>query len=198
MVPPSLLDFSACSLSPQPFPHFCTLDIFPPEFAQQVLSWLEQAQTWEFTRTDFYEQYEFSLLHLNLPPPLGRLISPATVHLLEADLAAKFQVEALELVGATIHKLTNGQRIGVHNDFIGEAESHRLIIQLNYGWTPDHGGYLMLFNSASAQDVQQLVVPANNSAFGFEISPVSYHAVSTVNDFARYTLVYTFNRRANQ
>lgn len=193
----SLLDFSACSLSQQPFPHFCTPDIFPPEFAQQVLYWLEQGQTWEFTRTDFYEQYEFSLLHLDLPTQLGSLISPATVHTLEADLAAKFQVEALELVGVTIHKLADGQRIGIHNDFISEAESHRLIIQLNRGWAPEHGGYLMLFNSASAQDVQQLVMPASNSAFGFEISPNSYHAVSTVNDFARYTLVYTFKRRAS-
>jgi len=192
MVTLPLLDFSACPLNRQPFPHFCTPDIFPAELAQQVLQWLEQAQTWEFTRTDFYEQYEFSLLHLDLPAQLHRLISPTTIQVLEVDMAAKFQVEALELVGATIHKLTDGQRIGVHNDFIGKAESHRLIIQLNRGWTPDHGGYLMLFNSASAQDVQQLVVPANNSAFGFEISPASYHAVSTVNDFARYTLVYTF------
>jgi len=197
MATPPLLDFSACSLSQQPFPHFCIPDIFPPEFAQHVLNWLEQGQTWEFTRTDFYEQYEFSLLHLDLPTQLRSLISPATVHTLEADLATKFQVEALELVGATIHKLTDGQRIGVHNDFIGDTESHRLIIQLNRGWIPDYGGYLMLFNSASAQDVQQLVVPASNSAFGFEISPISYHAVSKVNDFARYTLVYTFKHRAS-
>lgn len=188
------LDFTACPLTTQPFPYFCTPAIFMPEFEQAIRTWLEQAQTWEFTRTDFYEQYEFSLLHLDLPPQLHTLVSPTTISTLEAAMAAKFQAGPLELVGATIHKLTDGQRIGVHNDFIDQAESHRLIIQLNRGWTPDHGGYLMLFNSGSAQDVHQLVVPASNSAFGFEISPASHHAVSTVRDFSRYTLVYTFSR----
>jgi hypothetical protein len=191
-MPQPLLDFTACPFSRQPFPYFCTPAIFTPEFERAVWRWLEKTQAWEFTRTDFYEQYEFSLLHLDLPRPLHALTSPATIRKLEADMAATFQTAALTLVGATIHKLTNGQRIGVHNDFIGAEETHRLIIQINEGWTPDHGGYLMLFNSASAQDVHQLVVPASNSAFGFEISPASYHAVSTVRDFARYTLVYTF------
>lgn len=192
------LNFAASPLSVQPFPYFCTPAIFTPEFERSVRDWLEQAQTWELTRTDFYEQYEFSLLHLDLPASLQALISPATTNELEATMAAKFQTGALEVVGITIHKLTDGQRIGVHNDFIGEAESHRLIIQLNQGWNPDHGGYLMLFNSANAHDVHQLVVPASNSAFGFEISPASYHAVSVVNDFSRYTLVYTFTRREIQ
>ncbi|GAA4509219.1 hypothetical protein GCM10023172_42390 [Hymenobacter ginsengisoli] len=195
---PHLLDFTACPLTKQPFPYFCTPAMFTPEFEHEVRAWLEETQTWEFTRTDFYEQYEFSLLHLDVPPQLRELISPATICKLEADMAAMFQTESLELVGATIHKLTDGQRIGVHNDFIEDAESHRLIIQINEGWTPAHGGYLMLFNSASAQDVHQLVLPASNSAFGFEISPASYHAVSTVRDFARYTLVYTFKQRAKQ
>lgn len=188
------LDFTASPLSAQPFPYFCTPAIFTAEFEHAVCAWLRQAQTWEFTRTDFYEQYEFSLLALDLPPPVQPLISPATIARLQAAMAVKFQVGALELVDVTIHKLTDGQRIGIHNDFIGGAESHRLIIQLNQGWTPEHGGYLMLFSSASAQDVQQLVVPASNSAFGFEISPASYHAVSTVREFSRYTLVYTFKR----
>ena len=188
------LDFSAYLLNSQPYPHFYTPAVFTPAFELAVRGWLEQAQTWEYTRTDFYEQYEFSLLHLDLPPQLRALSSAATILFLEDVMAAKFQAGPLELVGATIHKLTDGQRIGVHNDYIGEAESHRLIIQLNEGWTPDHGGYLMLFSSANAQDVQQLVLPASNSAFGFEISPVSYHAVSAVRAFSRYTLVYTFRR----
>ncbi len=195
---PHLLDFTTCPLSKQPFPYFCTPAIFNPKFEQEIRTWLEETQTWEFTRTDFYEQYEFSLLHLDVPPQLRELISLATIRKLEADMAAMFQTEPLELVGATIHKLTNGHRIGVHNDFIEDAESHRLIIQINEGWTPDHGGYLMLFNSASAQDVEHLVLPASNSAFGFEISPASYHAVSTVIDFTRYTLVYTFRQRQKQ
>ena len=63
-------DFAAAPLTTAPFPYFCTPAIFTPAFADAVRAWLEQAQTWEFTRTDFYEQYEFSLLHLDLPIPM--------------------------------------------------------------------------------------------------------------------------------
>jgi len=188
----NLLDFSARRFEAQPFPHFCASAVLTPALERGLYEWLEDAATWELTTTDFYEQYEFSLLHIELPAHLRCLVEGEMPRLAIAELESAFHASDLELVGVTIHKLTDGQRIGVHNDFIGPAESHRLIIQVNQGWTEANGGYLLLFNSANAEDVSQLVLPVSNSAFAFAISPDSHHAVSTVYAFRRYTLVYTF------
>lgn len=192
MRPPNLLDFSASRFETQPFPHFCAPNVLAPALEHGIHEWLANAAIWELTITDFYEQYEFSLLHAELPAHLRCLVEGELPRQAIAEVERAFQASGLEMVGATIHKLTNGQRIGVHNDFIDSAESHRLIIQVNEGWTEANGGYLLLFNSSNAEDVSQLVLPVSNSAFAFAISPDSHHAVSTVYDFTRYTLVYTF------
>ena len=36
-----------------------------------------------------------------------------------------------------------------------------------------------MFNSADATDIHKIYPPTHNSAFGFAITPTSYHAVST-------------------
>lgn len=192
------LNFSATQLETQPFPHFCAANVLAPALERGLHEWLANAATWELTTTDFYEQYEFSLLHIELPAHLRCLVEGELPRQAIAEMERAFHVSGLEMVSATIHKLTNGQRIGVHNDFIGVDESHRLIIQVNEGWTEANGGYLMLFNSSDAEDVSQLVLPVSNSAFAFAISADSHHAVSTVYDFTRYTLVYTFKQHDEQ
>ncbi|RZK44972.1 MAG: 2OG-Fe(II) oxygenase [Hymenobacter sp.] len=193
----SPIDFSIRQFATSPFPHFCSTAVFLPTLERSLFEWLHSTSTWELTKTTFYEQYEFSLLHSTLPVELQCLVDEKSLAMITAEMEIAFQVANLALVGVTVHKLTDGQRIGVHNDFIGKEESHRLIVQINSGWTEDHGGYLLLFNSSNAEDVSELILPVSNSAFGFEISAVSHHAVSTVYDFARYTLVYTFNKQAD-
>ena len=94
----------------------------------------------------------------------------------------------------TAHKLIEGHKMGIHNDYIGEQETHRLVVQVNPFWTAEHGGYLMLFEANNPEKVSKLVQPLNNTAIGFEISKASYHAVSMVSKSPRYTVVYTFNR----
>jgi Rps23 Pro-64 3,4-dihydroxylase Tpa1-like proline 4-hydroxylase len=96
------------------------------------------------------------------------------------------------LVDVVAHKLVNSQHIGVHNDYINGDETHRLVLHFNPDWKEEHGGYLLLFNSSSADDMSKVVSPLNNSAFGFEISKRSHHAVSKIYNFIRYTIVYTF------
>lgn len=191
-----LIDIAGLQVGKAPFPHFYLPQVLPPALEQAARQWLANTKTWDLTRTDFYEQYEFSLFDRELPLAVQGLLSAELLAEVKTVMEAALVAGPLELVGATVHKLTDGQRIGVHNDFIGTEESHRLLVQLNAGWKEDHGGYLLLFHSANAEDVSELVLPVSNSAFGFEISPSSYHAVSTVYDFARYTLVYTFKRQA--
>lgn len=189
------IDFSTSIVEQQPFPHFCATSVFSAALERRLHAWLQTTENWTLTKTEFYEQFEFSLFDVTLPADLMCLVGDELLGAIRGQLEAVFASGALDLVGATIHKLTDGQRIGVHNDFIGAEESHRLIVQINANWREENGGYLLLFNSAQAEDISKVVLPVSNSAFGFEISPRSHHAVSTVYNFPRYTLVYTFKQQ---
>ena len=96
------------------------------------------------------------------------------------------------LTEVTAHKLLPGQTIRVHNDHRPRGETHRLLVQLNRGWDDEQGGLLLLFGSAAADDVRRILRPTHRSATAFEISPKSFHAVSTIRRGERYTLVYSF------
>ena len=98
----------------------------------------------------------------------------------------------LTLVDVNAHRLTPGQVIRVHNDYIAGAETHRLLIQLNAGWATAQGGLLMLFEEEDVASVRNVILPVHGSGFAFEISPRSFHAVSEIRNGERYTLVYTF------
>jgi hypothetical protein len=66
------------------------------------------------------------------------------------------------------------------------------LIQLNRGWDEANGGLLMLFRGPEVEALDQIVPPTSRSAFGFEISNSSFHAVSQVHQGDRYTLVFSF------
>lgn len=177
----------------RPFPYFGISKVFEDEFADNLLEWLRDDSKWTLTETSFYTQYEFSLLDTVLPNEISFLLEESTLDQMKELLRCNLAVPNLQLVGLTAHKLIDGHKMGVHNDFIGSRESHRLVIQLNSNWQSDNGGFLLLFNSKDPKDVANIVQPLHNSAVGFEISAKSFHAVSTVYNFERYTLVYTFN-----
>lgn len=165
----------------------------PLREADEILAWFETTARWRLRVENFYEQYEFSLLAQKLPPNLQKLSSTAFVSKLAALLSDAFTPEkVLELVDISAHRLTPGQTIRVHNDYLGAEESHRILIQFNRGWPIENGGILMLFENSSADSVCDAILPTHASAFAFEISPRSYHAVSTIRNSERFTLVYTF------
>jgi Rps23 Pro-64 3,4-dihydroxylase Tpa1-like proline 4-hydroxylase len=188
----ALLDFSTLTIEETPFRHFSLVSVLKNGLETDLLEWFETTDAWSYTETDFYTQYEFSLFDAQIPVTLRALLDDTTIAAIENEFKNVYNTPSLQLVGLTAHKLIDGYRMGVHNDFIGEDETHRFLIQINANWGEDNGGYLMLFNSTNAEDVSKIVRPLNNTGFGFEISPKSYHAVSTVYDFSRYTLVYTF------
>jgi Rps23 Pro-64 3,4-dihydroxylase Tpa1-like proline 4-hydroxylase len=103
-----------------------------------------------------------------------------------------FSVKLNSEVVLTAHKLIAGHTIRLHNDFVPERETHRLLIQFNREWQDENGGFLLFFNSPAPEDINRIIRPVHNSSVGFAISPKSNHAVSTVNNGERYTLVYSF------
>ena len=186
------IDLSAISFDAVPFPHISSPQGLHHSLELSVFNWFEDSAPWNITIADFYEQNEFDVLKADLPAELRCLVSKETIKNIEQHLKTSFGPDKLELVGVVAHKLVDGQRIGIHNDFINGEETHRLVIHITNNWKEDNGGFLMLFGSSNVNDVSKIVYPLNNFAFGFEISLRSYHAVSKIYNFSRYTLIYTF------
>lgn len=178
-----------------PFAHVATAGALGAILAEATLGWMESDAPWMLRVADFYEQWELHLERATLPETLSELLDPDFVEKLKLRLLVPIISADLELVEVTAHKLLAGQTIRIHNDYIEDAESHRVLIQLNRGWRDEQGGLLMLFGSSSSGDVQRVIRPLHRSAFGFSISDRSFHAVSTIAAGERYTLVYSFGLR---
>jgi len=187
-----VINLTNASFMATPFRHFCVQAVLPIDVCNALYQWLNNTDEWNLTQADFYEQFEFSLFDAMIPSQLKRIIDPSALEKVQKVFCGHFNLTSCELVGVTAHKLVNGQHIGIHNDFINGEETHRLVVQLNPNWTEENGGLLMLFSSDKPEDVCRIIRPLDNSAVGFEISARSYHAVSTIYQFSRYTLVYTF------
>lgn len=178
-----------------PFPYFVAAQALPPDFSLGVLAWFEDGAPWQLIEAEFYEQHEFSLRHEELPEEVRFLVNNANLDYLRNCVEQSFQVKLSEQIDVTAHKLVPGQTIRVHNDYISGRETHRILIQLNRGWKDENGGLLIFFNSNDPADMNRALRPEHNSCVGFEISPRSNHAVSTVHSGERFTLVYSFYRQ---
>ena len=174
-----------------PFEHFVGR-CGPSAARTEWLDWLEAEAPWELTTAEFYEQYEFSLLHAPLPGRVGNLVRPETLLALRSRMSRHFRHPLAEKVEVTAHKLVSGQTIRIHNDYIPGGESHRLLLQLNRGWEPSYGGYLMFFGGPEPETIGKVVEPRHGTVQAFAISPRSHHAVSTVHAGERFTIVYSF------
>ena len=187
------LDWQGSATSNKPFPHSKLPTAISRSVADAALSWLINEAPWTLRVEDFYVQHEFSLLNVPLGDAIAPLASTAFIEQVRVGLKRAFSIErSLDLVDVNAHRLTPGQVIRIHNDFIEGAETHRLLIQLNSGWSADQGGLLMLFGDDNVQSLQNVILPSHGSGFAFEITPKSFHAVSEIRDGERYTLVYTF------
>lgn len=190
--PAAILEFSRFEVFSEPFPYVVSPCVFNSELSSDILIWLETDAPWKLVETDFYEQFEFDFIDSN-PPARLRFLQDKVFHdALKAEVQNLFGVRLEGRVDATAHKLVGGQRIRIHNDYILGGETHRLLIQLNRGLRDEDGGFLIFFNSSDPSDIHKVIRPVHNSLVGFAISPNSNHAVSTIHQRERFTLVYSF------
>jgi len=175
-----------------PFPHFHSIQALDPDVALRILRWMETVAPWELVETDFYEQYEFNLRKVEIPDHLSFLEDDSFASAVLDQMTSTFNVCLAEKVDIVAHKLVPGQSIRIHNDCLEGGETHRLVIQLNSGWTSANGGLFVIFASADAEDIYRVIRPLHNSAVGFAILGNSHHAVSTVYGDARYSLICSF------
>lgn len=193
-----LLNMGNVEVFLEPFPYSICSQIFSNELSEEILSWLENDAIWKLVETDFYEQYEFSFFDINLPKQLEFLTSNEHLSHIKSIIEILFSVKLTNRIDLTAHKLISGQRIRIHNDYIPNCETHRLLIQLNRGWQDENGGMLILFNSGNPSDIHKIIRPFHNSSVGFAISSVSHHAVSTIHSGERFTLVYSFYQNQDE
>ncbi|MCV2419263.1 2OG-Fe(II) oxygenase [Paucibacter sp. DJ4R-1] len=179
-----------------PFRYGLIAGCMEPTLASSMLEWLEEDAPWKLRVADFYEQHEFSFDDVVLPDALAEAFSNKSLDELRQHMESRFEVELSTRIDITAHRLTHGQRIRIHNDFIPGEESHRLLIQLNRGWKDANGGLLCFFNSNDPSDVHRILRPVHNTGVVFEISKASLHAVTPIQSGDRYTLVLSFFPRA--
>ena len=178
-----------------PFRYFLARRCLAHSMEQALLEWFETTAPWKLVETDFYEQYEFSMLHAPLPEPLIPLTQSPNLSFLSRSMGALFDLIFSDRISVLAHKLVPGQRIAIHNDYLGGHETHRLTIQLNRGLRDRDGGLFILFNSADPNDIHRIIRPVAGSGLGFEIGENSNHAVSRLHHGERYTLVFSFYAR---
>ena len=176
----------------EPFPYLTAAEGLGKVNSTALLEWLETKAPWKLVEQDFYEQFEFSLSDAPLPDHLKFLTQRCFLGDLRTKVEGVFGTHLSERIDCTVHKLMQGQTIRIHNDYIPGEETHRLLLQLNRGWDDAQGGYLMLFNSQDPSDVHRVLIPANESVFGFAIGEGSHHAVSTIHGGERFTMVFSF------
>ena len=179
----------------EPYPHIFIPEVFELAFAEAMMHESE-GLPWTLSATEFYDQYEVSLIdneqpfdstaldslrEVALSPSFGELISAVTGQ------------TGLKISDVACHRSTPGQQIGIHNDFYPRGEVCRFTIHLNSDWQINEGGMFVTFASADRATVSAAYLPSMNSALLFEISPKSFHAVTAVTgERPRYSIVISF------
>ncbi|MBC8085712.1 MAG: 2OG-Fe(II) oxygenase [Phycisphaerae bacterium] len=176
-----------------PYPFLISREAIDPPLADELLTWLETGVDWHLHKGGFYEQWECDLLREKLPPAGAHLLSTEALSQLATQVGASFGADLSDRMTVIAHKLVGGQAIGVHNDDPDPGfETHRLVLQLNRRQSTAIGGELRVHGRNSAEDVVCVVSPVHNSAFGFEMSHRSWHSVAAVENWSRYTIIFSF------
>lgn len=176
----------------EPYRFFCSSQCFTTELSDALLAWFDDGIEWFLHEGSFYEQWECDLLRQLPPESCESLFLPKTLGFLRRSMEARFHVELGEKMTVVAHKLVRGQAIAVHNDDPDPGEeTHRLIVQINHGFKPGLGA-LRVHKSRNPEDVFLTLNPKHNSAFGFAMSHNSYHSVTQMGDWTRYSIIFSF------
>ena len=188
-----VVDLSSARLETDPFPFSVVPEALRNDIEQATLLWFERAAPWNLTEESFYSQYEFDMCNVELPCDMAQLATDTTFAAMRELVSELFQRKLRPKVDVTAHRLTAGQRIRIHDDYLEGGETHRLILQLNRGWAVGDGGHLLLFRGREPEDVRVVLAPVSKQALIFEISHRSHHAVSKLVRGERYSIVYSFH-----
>jgi Rps23 Pro-64 3,4-dihydroxylase Tpa1-like proline 4-hydroxylase len=190
-----VINLHTAQLAETPFKHFAIKDCLAKSDGDKILQWFETAAVWKDRGIpDFYSMNVLELTDAELPHDIQWINHPDWLCKLRSDLERLFSRKLLGPIKIDAHIMTPGHKIGIHTDFGFTKQTHRLVIQLNRGWTVTNGGRLVLLPERSPKEStekQKIYLPLHCSAVGFEISDRSYHAVTPILSGERYTLCYS-------
>lgn len=179
-----------------PFLHVVIPDCIDLTLAESLLRWFEKEAPWQFSAVDeFYQLLDMDLRGAILPKDLRILVDGSFLEDVRTNMADLMNARLTSKIDVTAHKMQVGCRIGTHTDHGSLGQTHRLLIHLNRGWTAEDGGLLMLLDEERPSPQSRNLrcyLPHHRRAIGFEISPNSYHAVSTVVMGDRFALCFSF------
>ena len=188
-------DVRAITFFAEPYPHFECPDFLDSETADALLSWLEGSQ-WQPLALDGYEGYaDISLNEAKLPNECTLLNNPDFLTEIRLFMARSFPIDSEGYVRVTAHRLLAGSSLTPHSDLSPLRFTHRLLVQLNRGWSFENGGLLCVYDEnplVQENANRKPVTPVHRSAFAFEVSERSFHSVTPVVCGERFTLSYTF------
>jgi len=187
-------NFAATQTFITPFKYFLAKGIFTSGEINTLLDWFESGAKWKVHKTDFYEQYELNLSSDLVPTHVRQILNKDFISNIKSSVSELLGVKLQDKIQFVAHKLITNQGIGIHTDCPADEtfETHRIIIYLNREFSDDFGGHLILFNSKNTSDIHRIIRPMNNSAFGFELSKKSFHAVTDIKNGERFSLNLSF------
>ncbi len=171
----------------EPFPFFSQCQALGEERCVSLARLFTTEADWQARDDSFYSCF------------LRDVSAEVPEELLAAVLHRMRAITGLPLTDQVVvsaQRMEPGQAVGVHSDrpLLG-YESARLVLQLNPGWRPEHGGLLQLHESPAGPPVVALE-PEHDAAFGFVLHEGSYHAVTPVSR-TRRSVVFNFWHAAN-
>lgn len=172
-----------------PFPFFTTDAALPAADAWALHALFDKPRDWQEHRTFYRAQL------CDVTSEVPQALRTALV----ARMRAVTGLDLLPPVAVTIQTMEPGQGADVHTDrpLVG-YEAVRLVLQLNPTWAPAHGGLLRMHHTKDAPPEAAFLTrpPRFNSAFGFAMTPRSFHAVDDTAHHRR-TAVFNFWHAGN-
>jgi Rps23 Pro-64 3,4-dihydroxylase Tpa1-like proline 4-hydroxylase len=205
MLTANCVHFDGAVLETRPFRHFSIENFIDEDVASSLLRWFEQEAEWNAKSIAGLGTLSSVDLHTS---ELGRQLDFITGEPFLSDLRRHmgelFATELEGFVDLTANRMTRTQEIRAHNDISTLPPAfqftHRLVLYLNHEYSQEYGGILRLTDTISpsrSAPAQKRILPMHRSAFGFEISESSYHAIEPVRKGTRYNLSFTFYRAAS-
>lgn len=187
-------EFKARLSDAQPFPH---LYFHAPLDGVLAHGMVEDFQSlpWRLSSTDFYDQYEISLMDRDwaVGPNLELFQQAAQSEDLATVISKIVGSPRLLVSDISCHLSKKGQSIGIHNDVSDDGEVCRLTIHLTPDWQPEDGGHFVVFSGPSVNYAFAAYPPTFNTAVLFKIGASSFHAVSEVgSERPRLSVVVAF------
>jgi 2OG-Fe(II) oxygenase superfamily len=200
MLTANCVHFDGAVVETSPFRYFSIENFIDEDVASSLLRWFEREADWTAKSIAGLGTLSSVELHTSeLGHQLDFLTGESFLSHLRRQMGEAFGTKLEGFVDLTANRMTRRQEIGAHNDTSTLPPAfrftHRLVLYLNHQYSEEYGGALILANALSPSRsawAQKRILPVHRSAFGFEISESSYHAIEPVLKGTRYSLTFTF------